>query len=116
VATITVTHLRLGRISSCLTLTSQFAGRDSLVVGERLGLELATLLAIRKHMGDANCGRDTLDSALHQFHVWIVTQAEVVQTRSFGPADVTRGGIALGVNVRVVVDEGLPVLITGAFD
>ena len=40
-------------------------GRDSLVVGERLGLELGALFAILEDMGDPDRRRDPLDSARH---------------------------------------------------
>ena len=67
-------------------------------------------------MGDADCGVDPLDPALHQLDVGVVAQAEVVQPLSLGPGDVTWRGTALRVGVCVVPDEGLPVRVTRPFD
>src|SRR5689334_17992647 len=91
-------------------------GPRSFVASERLGLEPGAVVAIIENMGDPNRGRDPLDPALDEFEVGVVAQAEVVQPLCLGPTDVTGRGIALRVDVCVVLDEGLPVLITRPFD
>src|SRR5689334_7093249 len=88
----------------------------SLVAGERLGLEAGAFAAILEDVRDAQRGLDPLDPALHQLEVRVVTQAEVVQPRSLRPGDVTGRGIPLRVSVGVMLDEGLPVLVTRPFD
>jgi hypothetical protein len=88
----------------------------SFVASERLGLEPSAFVAVLENVGDADCGRDSLDPALHQREVGIVAQAEGIQPLSLGPGDVTGRGRALGVSVCVVPDEGLPVSVTRPFD
>src|SRR5215207_1909325 len=88
----------------------------SFVAGERLGLEPSAFIAILENVGDAHCGADTLDPALHQLELGVVAQSEGVQPLSLGARDVTRRGPALRVGVRVVPDEGLPVRVTRPFD
>jgi hypothetical protein len=89
---------------------------SSFVAGEWLGLEPCALVSILENVGDSDCRRHQLDSALDQLDVGVVAQAKGVQSFGLGPGDVTGRRVALRVNVRVVPDEGLPVLITGAFD
>jgi hypothetical protein len=67
-------------------------------------------------MGDPNGRREPLNSARHQFQVGIVTQTEVIEPLGLGPAHVTGSGIALRINICVVLDEGIPVLIPCPFD
>ena len=81
----------------------------SVIASERLGLEPSAFGAILEHVGDADCGGNRLDPALHQLEVGVVAQAEVVQPLSLGSGDVTGRGTALRVSVFVVPDEGLPV-------
>jgi hypothetical protein len=55
-----------------------------------------------------------LDAALDQVQIGMVTEAEAVEPLGFSTADVAWGGTACGVGVFVEVDQGLPVLVTGA--
>src|SRR5215213_6353813 len=88
----------------------------SFVASERLGLEPRAFGAILENVGDADCGLDPLDPALHQLEVGVVAQPERVQPLSLGPGDVTGRGTALRVSVCVVPDEGLPVHVARPFD
>jgi hypothetical protein len=88
----------------------------SFVSSERLGLEPSAFGAILEDVGDADCGGNLLDPALHQLEVGVVAQPEGVQSLSLGPGDVTGRWTALGVSVFVVTDEGLPVRVTRPFD
>jgi hypothetical protein len=97
-------------------VTCECRAPRSVVASERLGLEPSVLGVILEDVGDADCGLDALDPALHQLEVRVVAEPEVVQPRSLGTGNVTGRGIALRVSVCVVADEGLPVLVTRPFD
>src|SRR3954468_16601517 len=97
-------------------MTMRVPTRRSFVASERLGLEPTAFGAILENVGDADCGLDPLDPALHQREVRVVAQTKVVQSRSFGPGDVTGRRIALRVGVCVMPVERLPMLVTRPFE
>ena len=64
-----------------------------MIASERLDLEPSVLGVVLEDVGDADCGLDPLDPALHQLEVRVVAEPEVVQPRSFGLA--TSPGVGL---------------------
>jgi hypothetical protein len=54
------------------------------VVSERLGVEPGAILAILEEVDDPDRGSDPFDPALHEFQVWTVAQAGVVQSLRLG--------------------------------
>ncbi len=74
------------------------------------------LVRVFKEVSDSEGGREPLDPALDQLQIRIIAQAKSIKPFRLGSGYIAWCGAAGWIGILVMTDQGLPMLVTRAFD
>ena len=79
---------------------------------KRLRQQASPLRPVLEDVNEADGGIGALDAGLDQRELLGITEPELVEPLSLGPADIARRRSARRIGILVMPDEGLPVFVS----